>query len=307
MSKLKYGEFSFSKPNTRPAVKGYAYGGATESVAEPMTAKQPMGMSPPPRPVRRPVVTPTPTPMSPAQKLYAENKANIDKANARDGGNRLIDRAAMKAALDRNLEIRKATDARHKAEAIANRVPASQLKYRQDQMDAINAQKKAAKPGMPTTTPAQPSATPMKTGGKVGLWDNIHAKQERIKHGSGEKMRKPGSKGAPTAEDFKMASKPMAEGGKADMAQDKAMIKKAMKQHDQQEHKGGKGTTLKLKKGGMPRVYEKKELAFLKKSGAPAKMIKHEEREMIEPMGRMKTGGAAKKGVPAYNKMPKIC
>ena len=31
-----------------------------------------------------------------------------------------------------------------------------------------------------------------------GLWDNIHAKQKRIKAGSGEKMRKPGSKGAPT-------------------------------------------------------------------------------------------------------------
>jgi len=34
---------------------------------------------------------------------------------------------------------------------------------------------------------------------KPGLWDNIHAKRERIKAGSGEKMRKPGSKGAPTA------------------------------------------------------------------------------------------------------------
>jgi hypothetical protein len=42
----------------------------------------------------------------------------------------------------------------------------------------------------------------------------------------------------------------MAEGGKADIAQDKAMIKKAFKQHDMQEHKGGKGTELKLKKGG---------------------------------------------------------
>lgn len=40
------------------------------------------------------------------------------------------------------------------------------------------------------------------------------------------------------------------ESGKADMAQDKALIKKAIKQHDAQEHKGGKGTTLKLKKGG---------------------------------------------------------
>ena len=37
---------------------------------------------------------------------------------------------------------------------------------------------------------------------------------------------------------------------KSDMAQDKAMIKKAFKQHDAQEHKGGKGTMLKLQKGG---------------------------------------------------------
>ena len=38
---------------------------------------------------------------------------------------------------------------------------------------------------------------------------------------------------------------------KMDKAQDKAMIGKAFKQHDMQEHKGGKGTTLKLKHGGM--------------------------------------------------------
>ena len=37
---------------------------------------------------------------------------------------------------------------------------------------------------------------------------------------------------------------------KMDKAQDKAMIKKAFKQHDMQEHKGGKGTSLKLAKGG---------------------------------------------------------
>ena len=42
----------------------------------------------------------------------------------------------------------------------------------------------------------------------------------------------------------------MKKGGKADMGQDKAMIKKAFKQHDMQEHKGGKGTSLKLKHGG---------------------------------------------------------
>lgn len=40
-----------------------------------------------------------------------------------------------------------------------------------------------------------------------GLWDNIHAKRKRIKGGSGEKMRKPGSKGAPSNQDFKDAAK----------------------------------------------------------------------------------------------------
>ena len=41
-----------------------------------------------------------------------------------------------------------------------------------------------------------------KKGGPVGLYANIHAKQQRIKAGSGEKMRKPGAKGAPTAQAF---------------------------------------------------------------------------------------------------------
>jgi len=41
------------------------------------------------------------------------------------------------------------------------------------------------------------------------------------------------------------------ESSKEDMAQDKAIVKKAFKMHDKQEHKGGKGTDLsKLKKGG---------------------------------------------------------
>jgi hypothetical protein len=42
--------------------------------------------------------------------------------------------------------------------------------------------------------------------GKRGLWDNIHAKRKRIKAGSGERMRKPGSKGAPSDADFKAAN-----------------------------------------------------------------------------------------------------
>ena len=40
-----------------------------------------------------------------------------------------------------------------------------------------------------------------------GLYENIHAKRQRISEGSGEKMRRAGSKGAPTAEAFKQSAK----------------------------------------------------------------------------------------------------
>jgi hypothetical protein len=42
---------------------------------------------------------------------------------------------------------------------------------------------------------------------KKGLYSNIHAKRKRIAAGSGEKMRKPGSKGAPTSKAFKQSAK----------------------------------------------------------------------------------------------------
>ena len=42
---------------------------------------------------------------------------------------------------------------------------------------------------------------------KPGLYANIHAKRERIAKGSGEKMRTPGSKGAPTESAFRKAKK----------------------------------------------------------------------------------------------------
>jgi len=42
---------------------------------------------------------------------------------------------------------------------------------------------------------------------KPGLYANIHAKRKRIAEGSGEKMRKPGTKNAPTAKQFKQAAK----------------------------------------------------------------------------------------------------
>ena len=43
---------------------------------------------------------------------------------------------------------------------------------------------------------------------KAGLYANILAKQERIKAGSGEQMRKPGSPGAPTADACRESAKP---------------------------------------------------------------------------------------------------
>jgi hypothetical protein len=49
--------------------------------------------------------------------------------------------------------------------------------------------------------------TQYKEGGKVGLYENIHKKQARIAAGSDEKMRKPGSKVAPTKADFIKSAK----------------------------------------------------------------------------------------------------
>lgn len=56
---------------------------------------------------------------------------------------------------------------------------------------------------------------PEQMAGGGGLYANIHAKRERIAEGSGEKMRKPGSAGAPTAKAFKESAKTakMAKGG----------------------------------------------------------------------------------------------
>ena len=42
---------------------------------------------------------------------------------------------------------------------------------------------------------------------KRGLYANIHAKRKRIAQGSGETMRKPGSKGAPTQANFRRSAK----------------------------------------------------------------------------------------------------
>jgi len=56
---------------------------------------------------------------------------------------------------------------------------------------------------------------------KQGLYANIHAKRERIKAGSGEKMRKVGSEGAPSAKDFKESAKTAKPQSRKDMIREK--------------------------------------------------------------------------------------
>jgi hypothetical protein len=72
---------------------------------------------------------------------------------------------------------------------------------------------------------------------KVGIKQSVG--QDFLTADKGKKFRSGG-----------MAKSDMKEDMAMDKSQDKAMIKKAMKQHDMQEHKGGKGTTLKLSSGG---------------------------------------------------------
>jgi hypothetical protein len=56
---------------------------------------------------------------------------------------------------------------------------------------------------------------------KDGLYANIHAKRERIKAGSGEKMAKKGAEGRPSAEDFKDAAKTAKPQSRRSMIEDK--------------------------------------------------------------------------------------
>jgi hypothetical protein len=98
----------------------------------------------------------------------------------------------------------------------------------------------------------------------------------------------------------------MKEGGKSDKAKDKAMIQKAFKQHDAQEHQGGKGTKLALKKGGnMKKFATGGSVASETSSGSYATTKMHQAKADKSPAstggvkngnaGGFKRGGAMKK------------
>jgi hypothetical protein len=100
--------------------------------------------------------------------------------------------------------------------------------------------------GMPSSMPAMPAR-----GGSMPA-----ASPMRPSLAARRRLMKGMPAGAAPAAPVGPMSAMMKKGGeakedmKADMAQDKAMLKKAFKQHDMQEHKGGKGTKLALKNGG---------------------------------------------------------
>jgi hypothetical protein len=96
----------------------------------------------------------------------------------------------------------------------------------------------------------------------------------------------------------------MAEGGMSDKAQDKAMIKKAFKQHDMQEHKGGKGTSLKLAKGGTSNKFKRyAEGGEVDESAAKQRGLDISNKEA--PVGffeRIRMGNIDQPGTEAYNR-----
>ena len=99
----------------------------------------------------------------------------------------------------------------------------------------------AKKAGISTSVAQEFSeATKGKKFGPANRVDLQGINKPKTDHGSMNLFKKGGAMKDDMKEDMKM-----------DKAQDKAMIKKAFKEHDAQEHKGGKGTKLALKKGGM--------------------------------------------------------
>ena len=97
---------------------------------------------------------------------------------------------------------------------------------------------------------------------------------------------------------------PYKKGGSVDKSQDKAMIKKAFKQHDAQEHKGGKGTSLKLAKGGKMRKYAEGGLTADEQEAADkaAGLEASNKEPSAGIFARLKAGNIDQPGSEAYEK-----
>jgi len=91
--------------------------------------------------------------------------------------------------------------------------------------------KKGQKPSDKKEDKKEEKSEAEETEAKRGLWDNIHKKRQRIKDGSGEKMRKKGDKGAPSEKQIKQAQKKKEE-AKAEHGQKKGEEFKPHKMYD---------------------------------------------------------------------------
>lgn len=76
---------------------------------------------------------------------------------------------------------------------------------------------------------------------KKGLYANIHAKRKRIAAGSGERMRKPGAPGAPTAEAFRESEKTVKKKGKKKKGKKSAMKRRRLAIANEQMRRGRTG------------------------------------------------------------------
>jgi len=92
-----------------------------------------------------------------------------------------------------------------------SKMPGKKVIHRKDNPDAVDEYKKGGLAQQAATAIAMKEAGKkpkgMASGGKPGLYANIHKKQARIAAGSGEHMRKVGSKGAPTKNAFIQSAK----------------------------------------------------------------------------------------------------
>lgn len=119
-------------------------------------------------------------------------------------------------------------------------MPAASAKQKKFMDAAAHNPEFAKKAGISTSVAQEFSeATKGKKFGPANRVDLQGINKPKTDHGKSALFSKGGAMKSDMKEDMKM-----------DKSQDKAMIKKAFKQHDAQEHKGGKGTNLALKKGG---------------------------------------------------------
>jgi hypothetical protein len=88
-----------------------------------------------------------------------------------------------------------------------SKMPKGKIKPRRDNTDFTQFKEGGLAQQAATAIAMKKDGIKPKKMASGGLYENIHKKQARIAAGSGEKMRKPGSKGAPTKADFIKSAK----------------------------------------------------------------------------------------------------